>query len=127
MSEQAPLGLYLHVPFCRSKCPYCDFYSFRGDEAQMDRYCAALSQKIRESAVTFSRKVDTLYIGGGTPSVLGAERLCALINQAKQSFLLPNAEITVECNPDKLTRDFYDKVKGFGRNRVLNGLRSAVD
>ena len=127
MSGKVPLGLYLHVPFCRSKCPYCDFYSFRGDEAQMDRYCAALSQKISESAKAYNRKADTLYIGGGTPSFLGAERLCTLINQAKQSFLLPNAEITVECNPYKLTPDFFDKLKEVGTNRVSIGLQSAVD
>lgn len=93
----------------------------------MDQYCAVLSQKIRESAIAFSRKADTLYIGGGTPSILGADRLCALINQAKQSFLLPQSEITVECNPYKLPPDFFDKLKEGGVNRISIGLQSAVD
>lgn len=127
MTPRTPIGLYLHIPFCRSKCPYCDFYSFRGDAAEMDGYCAALSQKISESAEAFKRKADTLYIGGGTPSVLGAERLCTLINQAKQSFLLPQSEITVECNPYKLPPDFFDKLQEVGVNRVSIGLQSAVD
>ena len=89
------IGLYLHIPFCRSKCPYCDFYSFRGSETDMDKYCTALQKKISESAAALQCKADTLYFGGGTPSILGAERLKSLVNQAKQDFLTDEAEVTV--------------------------------
>ncbi|MGN0572055.1 MAG: radical SAM family heme chaperone HemW [Candidatus Fimenecus sp.] len=121
------IGLYLHIPFCRSKCPYCDFYSFRGSETDMDKYCAALQKKISESSVALQCKVDTLYIGGGTPSVLGAERLKSLVNQAKRDFLTDSAEITVECNPYKLPPDFFKVLAEVGVNRVSLGLQSAVD
>lgn len=121
------IGLYLHIPFCRSKCPYCDFYSFRGSETDMDKYCAALQKKISESAAALQCKAETLYIGGGTPSVLGAERLKSLVNQAKQDFLTAEAEVTVECNPYKLPPDFFKELAAVGVNRVSLGLQSAVD
>ncbi|MGN0520465.1 MAG: radical SAM family heme chaperone HemW [Candidatus Fimenecus sp.] len=121
------IGLYLHIPFCRSTCPYCDFYSFRGSEADMDKYCAALQQKISESAAALRYKADTLYIGGGTPSVLGAERLKSLVNQAERDFLTDSAEITVECNPYKLPSDFFKVLAAVGVNRISLGLQSAVD
>lgn len=121
------IGLYLHIPFCRSKCPYCDFYSLRGSETDMDKYCAALQKKISESATALQCKADTLYVGGGTPSVLGAERLKSLVNQAKRDFLTDNAEITVECNPYKLPPDFFNVLAEVGVNRISLGLQSAVD
>ncbi len=123
----APIGLYLHVPFCRSKCPYCDFYSFRGTKEAMDAYYAALQKRISESAATLQCKADTLYIGGGTPSVLGTERLQMLVNQAKQDFLTQDAEITVECNPHGLPPDFFRKLREVQVNRISLGLQSAVD
>lgn len=122
-----PIGLYLHVPFCRSKCPYCDFYSMRGTGEEKNAYCAELCRNISESAEALQCKADTLYIGGGTPSVLGAERLKSLINQAKQSFLTEDAEITVECNPHKLPSDFFEVLSEAGVNRISLGLQSAVD
>lgn len=121
------IGLYLHIPFCRSKCPYCDFYSFRGSETDMDNYCAALQQRISESASALQCKANTLYIGGGTPSVLGAERLKSLVNQAKRDFLTDEAEVTVECNPYKLPPDFFKVLAEVGVNRVSLGLQSAND
>lgn len=123
----APIGLYLHVPFCRSKCPYCDFYSMRADAAQTDAYVTALRRKISESAETLQRKADTLYIGGGTPSVLGADCLKALVIQAKTDFLTEDAEITVECNPYGLSPAFFAILAEAGVNRISLGLQSAVD
>ncbi len=123
----APIGLYLHIPFCRSKCPYCDFYSMRGNDGEMDAYMCALRLKISESAETLQCKADTLYIGGGTPSVLGAERLKTLVGQTKADFLTDGAEITVECNPYGLSPDFFAVLAEAGVNRVSIGLQSAVD
>lgn len=121
------IGLYLHIPFCRSKCPYCDFYSMCGSEGEIDAYVHALRRKISESAEALQRKADTLYIGGGTPSVLGADRLKSLVEQAKSDFLTDGAEITVECNPYGLNPDFFETLATAGVNRVSLGLQSAVD
>lgn len=120
-------GLYLHVPFCASKCPYCDFYSMRPKEEEIDRYCAVLEQQMVESYRALKRKANTLYIGGGTPSLLGAERLTKLITTAKNTFLEPQAEVTVECNPYGLASDFFEKLYAAGANRISLGMQSAVD
>lgn len=93
----------------------------------MDNYCAALQQRISKSASALQCKVDTLYIGGGTPSVLGAERLKSLVNQAKRDFLTDEAEVTVECNPYKLPPNFFKVLAEVGVNRVSLGLQSAND
>lgn len=122
------LGLYLHIPFCRSKCPYCDFYSLTcKNEEIKDAYCAALQQKMMSSNSALQRKADTLYIGGGTPSVLGSKRLVSLVNTAKSEFLTDDAEITVECNPYCLEKDFFKKIALSGVNRISMGMQSAVD
>ena len=69
------IGLYLHIPFCASKCPYCDFYSLVSDEATWDAYTAALCASVERWAERTGENADTLYLGGGTPSLLGPERL----------------------------------------------------
>ncbi len=121
------LGLYLHIPFCRSKCPYCDFYSFSGNENQVDEYTRVLNERILSSTLPLQRKCDTLYLGGGTPSVLGAENIAKLVNTCKKDFLTDNAEITVECNPYGLDEDFFRTLYNCGVNRISLGLQSAVD
>lgn len=125
------IGLYLHIPFCKSKCPYCDFYSFSGKESQKDEYVMALQSKILSSISTLQSdcvcKGDTLYIGGGTPSVLGAKRLKALVNACNSGFLTDDAEITVECNPYGLQEDFFKILRDCGVNRISFGLQSAID
>ena len=75
-----PLGLYLHIPFCKAKCIYCDFYSLPHSEEKMDAYTAALQRDlIRWADQAKGHTVDTIYFGGGTPSYLGAERLCRIL------------------------------------------------
>ena len=120
------IGLYLHIPFCKSKCPYCDFYSFSGKDTQKDEYTSVLKDRIVSSISTLQCKADTLYTGGGTPSVLGAKNLATLVNTCK-SFLTDNAEITVECNPYGLDKDFFKILYDCGVNRISLGLQSAVD
>ena len=121
------IGLYLHIPFCKSKCPYCDFYSFSGKETEKDEYTKVLNEKILSSISALQCKGDTLYIGGGTPSVLGAKNLEALVNTCKKDFLTDDAEITVECNPHGLNEDFFKTLYNSGVNRISMGLQSAVD
>ncbi len=120
-------GLYLHVPFCKSKCPYCDFYSFSGKDTQKDKYTQVLKNKILSSISALQCKANTLYIGGGTPSVLGAKNLATLVNTCNSGFLTDNAEITVECNPHGLDEDFFKILYDCGVNRISLGLQSAVD
>lgn len=120
------IGLYLHIPFCKSKCPYCDFYSMRADESTKERYVNALSNRINSEMSEKECKADTLYIGGGTPSVLGAEKISKLVNSAKP-FLTNDAEITVECNPYGLNDDFFKILNDSGVNRISMGLQSAND
>lgn len=97
----------------------------------MDRYCEVLRRNVTESYKALQDrlrcKANTLYIGGGTPSVLGSERLKGLITAAKQGFLTTDAEITVECNPYKLSADFFQGLVEVGVNRVSLGLQSAVE
>ncbi len=120
------LGLYIHVPFCAGKCPYCDFYSLRGDGALMDRYTAAVMETIeRWAGRTGGEKVETVYFGGGTPNLLGAERLKALLSQAARRFGLAAAEVTLEVNPTAVSLDFFQAVRQAGFNRLSMGLQSA--
>ena len=120
------IGIYLHIPFCKSKCPYCDFYSFSGKNTEKDEYTKSLKDRILRIS-TLQRKGDTLYIGGGTPSVLGAENLKTLVDTCKKDFLTDGAEITVECNPHGLNEDFFKTLYSCGVNRISMGLQSAVD
>ncbi len=121
------IGLYLHIPFCKSKCPYCDFYSFSGKDNEKNQYTKVLNDRVLSSISTLQCKGDTLYIGGGTPSVLGAENLATLVKTCKTDFLTDDAEITVECNPHGLNEDFFKTLYNCGVNRISMGLQSAID
>ena len=128
-NKKIPLGIYVHVPFCASKCRYCDFYSFAGKESQMDDYVRAVARSGAEFAPQLAgRTADTVYFGGGTPSLIGGARLermlCALHSQFS---IAPDAEITVECNPDSMTQDLLHVLRRAGVNRLSVGVQSAQD
>lgn len=116
----------MHIPFCRSKCPYCDFYSMRADDSVKMQYVSTLQNRISAEMSDLGCKADTLYMGGGTPSVLGAEKLGKIVKSASP-FLTENAEITVECNPYALSADFFKELAQSGVNRISMGLQSAND
>ena len=118
-----PLGLYLHIPFCKAKCIYCDFYSLPHSEEKMDAYTAALQRDlIRWADQAKGHTVDTIYFGGGTPSYLGAERLCRIYRVDK------NAEITTEANPDSAREvSALRQLREAGFNRISLGMQSASD
>lgn len=122
------LGLYLHTPFCVSKCPYCDFYSTPAfDDDLLDRYTAALCTALDRAAAELSTTADTLYFGGGTPSLLGGKRIAELIERAAAGFDLANAEITLEANPaDDLAATLRDFAAA-GGNRLSLGMQAAND
>jgi oxygen-independent coproporphyrinogen-3 oxidase len=116
-------GLYIHVPFCLSKCLYCDFYSSTSLSA-LPRYLDALSEEMAMYRSRFNL-FDTVYIGGGTPSLLSPHQLENLLVRIRETFgLIPNAEITVETNPADLNRSYLESIRAVGINRINIGVQS---
>lgn len=125
-----PLGLYLHIPFCKAKCIYCDFYSLPHSEEKMDAYTAALQRDlIRWADQAKGHTVDTIYFGGGTPSYLGADRLCRILETVFAHYRVDkNAEITTEANPDSAREvSALRQLREAGFNRISLGMQSASD
>ncbi len=128
--EKSPLGIYIHIPFCRQKCAYCDFYSLPRSEEKMDDYTAALLRHIEEVAPrTAAHRADTVYFGGGTPSYLGQERLTKLLRAVrKRCDVARDAEITLEANPDSACdAKALRALRRAGFNRISLGVQSADD
>ena len=129
------LGLYISVPFCRSKCTYCNFASGVFSAAQMGQYVERLTADMRamravaaEHGAEIPEAVDTIYLGGGTPSLLPPEELKKLLFQLRQAFrVLPCAESTVECAPGTLSDAVIQALVTRGANRVSLGVQSFVD
>jgi oxygen-independent coproporphyrinogen-3 oxidase len=119
-------GLYIHVPFCRSKCPYCGFYSI-ASRSLVQRWLEAVKQEMGLWKDGFHR-FDTLYLGGGTPSVLKKDELRALMDRARSCFsLAADAEISIEANPGDLTPRKAFLLRDLGFNRVTVGVQSFDD
>ena len=123
------LGIYIHIPFCASKCGYCDFYSLAGCDRLMPKYHNALLQHIRESGPQLREYyTDTVYFGGGTPSYYGARRICDIFNALKRSALVyKSSEVTVEVNPDSVRYHDLAALREEGVNRLSIGAQSAND
>lgn len=121
------LGLYFHIPFCRSRCDYCGFYSI-GMKPD-DRFIHALSLEIqRRSAFFKDRIVDTIYLGGGTPSTLTSSQLEKLFKEIRTNFrIAEDAEITMELNPCDMTKEYMESVRQVGVNRISVGVQSHQD
>ena len=122
------LGLYVHIPFCRSKCLYCDFCSFpRQDEDRMVEYVAALCRDLKKHAsLCRDYAVDTVFLGGGTPTTLPAYLLKELMGEIHKHYnVTKNAEITAECNPVTGERELFARMRAAGINRLSIGLQSA--
>ena len=122
------VGLYVHFPFCAAKCPYCDFYSLVADNSVKARYADAATVALREMSGQFGLTFDTVYFGGGTPSVAGSENIrkiaeCAASVNGGRAV----SEFTVECNPSFLEDGFFGVLSDCGVNRISLGLQSAVD
>lgn len=124
------LGLYIHIPFCKAKCAYCDFYSLAHSEEKMDAYMAALLRHLEEVAPRAAgMQVDTVYFGGGTPSYLGAARLCRILQTVLRRYgVTRDAEITLEANPDS-AGDWKElrRLRRAGFNRLSLGVQSTDD
>jgi len=124
------LGLYIHIPFCKQKCVYCDFYSLPHTESRMDAYTAALCAHLTETApFAAGYRVDTVYFGGGTPSYLGVKRLEKILKVIQKKYRVEReAEITLEANPDS-AGDWraLRALRRCGFNRISLGMQSADD
>ena len=128
--NKTSLGIYIHVPFCRSKCQYCDFYSLSTKEDKLlDGYLDATCRHIREAgALAPGYKVDTVYFGGGTPSFFGADGIATIMTCIRRNFDVDNnAEISIECNPDSVSDKFLHRIRAEGFNRVSLGIQCDDD
>lgn len=131
MKLEKNVGIYIHIPFCKSKCYYCDFNSFAGKEAKIEKYIKALKREIEyEKSREEDKKyiIKTIYIGGGTPSYINEEYIKEVLETIKDNFYLDeNIEITIEVNPGtadlKKLKMYYE----LGINRLSIGLQSSVD
>src|SRR5437660_1123823 len=130
-----PVGLYISVPFCKTKCSYCNFasdvFSRAVFERYVDRVCADIAsapQIVEEMGGRYEHEVDSIYLGGGTPTVLEARQLQRVFDAVRsQFFVQPDAEVTVECAPGTLGPEVVEGLLRCGVNRVSLGVQSFVD
>lgn len=121
------LGIYIHVPFCGKKCPYCDFYSVEYRKNIAEKYIGAVLRNLRHYSDK-RRTVDTVYFGGGTPSLLNAGQISGILDTVGDTFTLDkNAEITLEANPNGLTPERLSELRKSGINRLSIGVQSMND
>jgi oxygen-independent coproporphyrinogen-3 oxidase len=123
-----PLGLYLHFPFCSVRCTYCDFPTVAGRDDAIESYLAALRKEIATFQGELPRAVDTIYLGGGTPSRMTPAQLARTLEEVDRRFdVASDAEITLEGNPESLTLDHLRGYRDAGVNRISVGVQSFDD
>ncbi|MBE7160479.1 MAG: coproporphyrinogen III oxidase [Williamsia herbipolensis] len=128
-----PLGLYVHVPFCATRCGYCDFNTYTagelGTSSSPSSWLSAVRTELRLAAAALDpvRPVSTVFVGGGTPSLLGADGLAQVMDAIRASFtLVDDAEVTTESNPESTSPEFFDGLRAAGFTRVSLGMQSAA-
>ncbi|MBO5227016.1 MAG: radical SAM family heme chaperone HemW [Ruminococcus sp.] len=124
-SEAKSLGIYIHVPFCMRKCPYCDFYSCENSLHKRDAYVQAVCRNI--SFYGNGKAVDTIYFGGGTPSLLSPEHIEDILHTTEKAFNLREPEITMEVNPATVTEESLKEYRCAGVNRISIGIQDLHD
>ena len=118
------LGLYIHIPFCVHKCDYCDFVSYVGQEKLYEQYVQALILEVKSLSKLKEYEIDTIYFGGGTPSILNEKYIKQIMNIIKNNLVVKeNAEITVEVNPGTVTKKKLKNYIQSGINRISIGLQ----
>ncbi len=117
------MSLYIHIPFCKQKCLYCDFPSYSGKENLIDRYIESLNKEIIDKCSDY--KISSIFIGGGTPSYLDEKNLKSLLKTINKLNFKDKLEFTVECNPGTLNSDKLNIMKKYNVNRISMGLQSA--
>lgn len=125
------LGIYIHIPFCKQKCYYCDFVSYANKEEKIQEYIKCLQEEIGIESEKYKNEeyeITTIYIGGGTPSFIDASYIERIINTIKQNYkLYENPEITIEVNPGTINEEKIKKYKDIGINRISIGLQTTKD
>ncbi|WP_280458721.1 radical SAM family heme chaperone HemW [Nocardia carnea] len=132
-----PFGVYVHVPFCATRCGYCDFNTYTagelGTSASPESWSAGLRRELAAAAGRFAElpsatpPVATVFVGGGTPSLLGAEGLAGVLDAIRSEFdLAPDAEVTTESNPESTSPEFFERIRAAGFTRVSLGMQSAA-
>lgn len=120
------IGIYVHIPFCESKCIYCDFASSVENEKIIEKYFDSLIEEI--NSCEYVGRVETIYFGGGTPSCVNPRYIQKILTCINQKFYVEkNAEITIECNPNSATFDKLKEYKTYGFNRISFGVQSLHD
>lgn len=122
-----PIGLYIHVPFCENKCPYCDFYSVKCDPDLVDKYATGVCETLKKYSQEMSLAFDTIYFGGGTPSLLGNENVEKILQTVRENFRLRAKEVTLEVNPTTASTLDFERLLEAGVNRLSIGVQSAAD
>lgn len=129
--DKAPWGLYIHIPFCQRKCLYCDFLSFQASEEVQKIYCESLRKELAmwaEDPRVRNRKTDTVFFGGGTPSLLNPRLFTPIMDDICRYFsLTKDAEISLECNPGVTDKEKFSLYRSLGVNRISIGMQSMVD
>lgn len=122
-----PLGLYLHIPFCSRRCSYCDFNTYTSLDGLRPAYAAALAAEIRQVAGQERRSAETVFFGGGTPSLMSPQQMALVLSTLHDCFAITaNAEVTMECNPGSVDLAYLQAMRGLGVNRLSFGAQSAV-
>lgn len=125
MTNNNTMGIYVHIPFCVQKCKYCDFLSAPCDKDTRKEYVESLIREILACKKTVNKVVNTIYLGGGTPSILDGKNIKRIINTIKDNYTVAiGAEITIECNPGTLNTEKIEFYKKVGINRISIGLQS---
>lgn len=127
--DQEMTALYIHVPFCKTKCPYCSFISFPGMEFLFSRYINSLYDELAIISVKYSQPaLQSIFFGGGTPTILAADQLANLLHSCKKLFRFESSiEITVEANPGTVNQSYFEILKKAGVNRISIGVQSFID
>lgn len=125
------LGIYVHVPFCERKCIYCAFSSFTNKDSEEEKYISHLTKEIVSTANNLAKKsrdVDSIYIGGGTPSILSLHNIELILVAIRQNFIVAkDCEVTIECNPNSISYEKLKFYKKLGINRISLGVQSLYD
>ena len=129
-SRTGPFGIYIHVPFCATRCGYCDFNTYTAGElggANPEGWLAALRTELSMAGAQVDLPVDTVFVGGGTPSLLGGSGLRAVLDAVRENFRLnPGAEVTTESNPESTSPRFFTELLEAGYTRVSLGMQSTA-
>jgi len=126
--EIKKIGIYVHIPFCKQKCYYCDFVSYAKCEEKVEKYIQALKKEIKQEVKKIDKEkyiIDTIYIGGGTPSLIDGKYIKEIVDTIKENYIITNeAEITIELNPGTVNKEKLKLYKEIGINRLSIGLQS---